>query len=93
MIKPLGDNVVLKLLEAKETTKSGIVLTGSSKERPEEAEVISVGPGKMVDGHKVEMEVKVGDKVLYSKYAGTEVKFEDEEYMIVSQEDILAIVE
>ena len=93
MIKPLGDNVVLKLLEAKETTKSGIVLTGSSKERPEEAEVISVGPGKMVDGHKVEMEVKEGDKVLYSKYAGTEVKFEDEEYMIVSQEDILAIVE
>lgn len=93
MIKPLGDNVVLRLLEVKETTKSGIIFTGSSKERPEEAEVIAVGPGKVVDGHKVEMEVKKGDKVLYAKYAGTEVKFEDEEYMIVSQGDILAIVE
>lgn len=92
-IKPLGERVVIKKLEAEETTKSGIVLTGSAKERPQEAEVIAVGPGAVVNGNRVEMEVKVGDKVLYSKYAGTEVKVEGEEYTILKQEDILAIVE
>lgn len=93
MIKPLGDRVVLKRLEAEETTKSGIVLTGASKEKPQEAEVIAVGPGGYVDGNKVEMEVKVGDKVLFSKYAGTEVKHQGEEVIVVRQNDILAIVE
>lgn len=93
MIKPLGDRVVLKRLEAEETTKSGIVLTGASKEKPQEAEVLAVGPGGYVDGNKVEMEVKVGDKVLFSKYAGTEVKYEGEEIIVVRQNDILAIVE
>lgn len=92
-IKPLGDRVVIKRLEAEEKTKSGIVLTGSAKEKPQEAEIISVGPGTIVDGKRVEMEVKVGDKVLYSKYAGTEVKLDGEEYIILKQEDILAIVE
>ena len=90
---PLSDRVVLKQLEAEETTKSGIVLTGSAKERPQEAEVVAVGPGAMVDGNRVAMEVKVGDKVLYSKYAGTEVKVDGEEYTILKQEDILAVVE
>lgn len=93
MIKPLGDRVVLKRLEAEETTKSGIVLTGASKEKPQEAEVLAVGPGGFVDGNKVEMEVKVGDKVLFSKYAGTEVKHEGVEVIVVRQSDILAIVE
>lgn len=92
-IKPLGQRVVIKKLEAEEKTKSGIVLTGSAKEKPQEAEVVAVGPGAVVDGQKIEMEVKVGDKVLYSKYAGTEVKVEEEEYIILKQEDILAIVE
>lgn len=92
-IKPLGDRVVIKKLEAEETTKSGIVLTGTAKERPQEAEVIAVGLGAIVDGRRVEMEVKVGDKVLYSKYAGSEVKVSGEEYTILKQEDILAIVE
>lgn len=92
-IKPLGDRVVIKRLEAEETTKSGIIVTGTAKERPQEAEVVAVGPGAIVDGKRTEMEVKVGDKVLYSKYAGTEVKFEDEEYTILRQDDILAIVE
>ncbi|MDZ5255057.1 co-chaperone GroES [Clostridium sp. LIBA-8841] len=92
-IKPLGDRVVIKRLEAEETTKSGIIVTGTAKERPQEAEVIAVGPGAIVDGKRTEMEVKVGDKVLYSKYAGTEVKFEGEEYTILRQDDILAIVE
>ncbi len=92
-IKPLGDRVVIKLLETEETTKSGIVLPGSAKEKPQMAEVLAVGPGGMVDGKRVEMEVKVGDKVIYSKYAGTEVKMDDEEYIIVRQNDILAIVE
>lgn len=92
-IKPLGDRVVIKKLEAEETTKSGIIVTGTAKERPQEAEVIAVGPGSIVDGKRTEMEVKVGDKVLYSKYAGTEVKFEGEEYTILRQDDILAIVE
>ncbi len=93
MIRPLGDRVVLRGCEAEETTKSGIVLTGSSKEKPQEAEVLAVGPGGYVDGNKVEMEVKVGDKVLFSKYAGTEVKHEGEEVIVVRQNDILAIIE
>lgn len=92
-IKPLGERVVIKKLEAEEKTKSGIVLTGTAKERPQEAKVVAVGPGAIVDGKRVEMEVKVGDKVLYSKYAGTEVKVDGEEYTILKQEDILAIVE
>ncbi|EGT5620099.1 co-chaperone GroES [Clostridium perfringens] len=92
-IKPLGDRVVIKRLEAEETTKSGIIVTGTAKERPQEAEVVAVGPGAIVDGKRTEMEVKIGDKVLYSKYAGTEVKFEEEEYTILRQDDILAIVE
>jgi Co-chaperonin GroES (HSP10) len=92
-IKPLGERVVIKKLEAEEKTKSGIVLTGTAKERPQEAEVVAVGPGAIVDGNRVAMEVKVGDKVLYSKYAGTEVKVDAEEYTILKQEDILAIVE
>ncbi|MBZ0313485.1 co-chaperone GroES [Clostridium butyricum] len=92
-IKPLGERVVIKRLEAEEKTKSGIVLTGSAKERPQEAEVVAVGPGAVVDGNRIEMEVKVGDKVLYSKYAGTEVKVDGQEYTILKQEDILAIVE
>ena len=92
-IKPLGDRVVIKRLEAEETTKSGIIVTGTAKERPQEAEVIAVGPGAIVDGKRTEMEVKIGDKVLYSKYAGTEVKVDGEEYTILKQEDILAVVE
>ena len=92
-IKPLGDRVVIKRLEAEETTKSGIIVTGTAKERPQEAEVVAVGPGAIIDGKRTEMEVKIGDKVIYSKYAGTEVKFEGEEYTILRQDDILAIVE
>ncbi|MCT4542658.1 MAG: co-chaperone GroES [Vallitalea sp.] len=90
---PLGDRVVIKQLEAEQVTKSGIVLPTGAKEKPQEAEVIAVGPGGMVDGKEVKMEVKVGDKIIYSKYAGTEVKLEDNEYIIVKQSDILAIVE
>ena len=90
---PLGDRVVLKQLEAEETTKSGIVLQGQAKEKPQEAEVIAVGPGGVVDGKEVVMQVKVGDKVIYSKYAGTDVELEGEKYIIVKQNDILAIVE
>ena len=90
---PLGDRVVLKALVAEETTKSGIVLPGQNKEKTQQAEVIAVGPGGMVNGNEVKMEVSVGDKVIYSKYSGTEVKVdEDEEYSIVSQSDILAII-
>ena len=92
-IKPLGERSVLKKLEAESTTKSGIVLTGTAKEQPQEAEVMAVGPGAVVDGKRVEMEVKVGDKILYSKYAGTDVKVAGEEYIILRQDDILAIVE
>jgi len=92
-IKPLGDRVVIKKLEAETTTKSGIVLTGTAKEQPQEAEIMAVGPGAIVDGNRVEMEVKVGDKVLYSKYAGTDVKVDGEEYIILKQDDILAIVQ
>ncbi|MBD5516735.1 MAG: co-chaperone GroES [Lachnospiraceae bacterium] len=92
-LTPLGDRVVLKQLVAEETTKSGIVLPGQSKEKPQQAEVIAVGPGGMIDGKEVKMEVKVGDQVIYSKYAGTEVKLDDEEYIIVRQSDILAVVQ
>lgn len=91
-LTPLGDRVVLKQLEAEETTKSGIVLPGQSKEKPQQAEVIAVGPGGMVDGKEVKMEVKVGDQVIFSKYSGTEVKLDEEEYIIVRQNDILAVV-
>jgi len=92
-IKPLGDRVVLKSMESEETTKSGIVLTGSAKEKPQTAEILAVGPGGMVEGKEVVMTVKVGDIVLYSKYAGTEVKLNDDEFIIVRQSDLLAIVE
>ena len=92
-LKPLGDRVVIKQLEAEETTKSGIVLPGTAKEKPQEAEVVAVGPGGVVDGKEIKMEVKVGDKIIYSKYAGTEVKLQEEELIIVKQSDILAIVE
>ena len=90
---PLGDRVVLKHLEAEEKTKSGIVLAGQAKEKPQEAEVIAVGPGGVIDGKEVKMEVAVGAKVIYQKYAGTEVKLDGEEYVIVKQSDILAVVE
>ncbi len=90
---PLGDKVVLKQLVAEETTKSGIVLPGQAKEKPQQAEVIAVGPGGVVDGKEVTMQVKVGDKVIFSKYSGTEVKLEDQEYIVVKQNDIVAIVE
>ena len=89
---PLGDRVVLKQVEAEETTKSGIVLPGQAQEKPQQAEVVAVGPGGVVDGKEVKMEVAVGDKVIYSKYAGTEVKMDGTEYIIVKQNDILAIV-
>lgn len=92
-LKPLGDRVVIKQLKAEEKTKSGIVLPSNAKEKPQEAEVVAVGPGGVVDGKEVKMEVAPGNKVIYSKYAGTEVKIDDEEYIIVRQSDILAIVE
>ena len=92
-IKPLADRVVIKMLEAEETTKSGIILTSAAQEKPQVAEVVAVGPGGVVDGKEITMEVKVGDKVLTSKYAGTEVKLDGEEYTILRQSDILAIVE
>lgn len=90
---PLLDRVVLKQLEAEETTKSGIVIPNQAKEKPQQAEVIAVGPGGMVDGKEIKMQVKTGDKVIYSKYSGTEVKLEGEDFIIVKQNDILAIVE
>ena len=93
MIKPLGDRVLIKMKEAEETTKSGIILTTGSKEKPQIAEVVEVGPGEKVDGKLQEMYVKKGDNVYVSKYAGTEVKYEGEDYIIVKQEDILAIVD
>ena len=92
-MKPLGDRVVIKNMEAEETTKGGIILTAAAKEKPLMAEVIAVGPGGVVDGKEVTMQVKVGEKVIYSKYAGTEVKMDGEEFIIVKQSDILAIVE
>lgn len=92
-LKPLADRVILKMVEAEETTKGGIILTGSAKEKPDVAEVLAVGPGGMVDGKEVVMNVKPGDKVIYSKYAGTEVKIDGQEIIIVRQSDILATVE
>lgn len=92
-LKPLSDRVVLKHLEAEETTKSGIILASSAQEKPQEAEVIAVGPGGVVDGKEVAMQVKKGQRVITSKYAGTEVKLDGEDYVIVRQDDILAIVE
>ena len=93
MIKPLEDRVLLKMVEAEETTKSGIILSSGSQEKPQVAEVIAVGPGKVEDGKKIEMNIKVGDKVITSKYSGTEIKYEGTEYIIIKQSDILAIVE
>jgi len=92
-LKPLGDRVVVKQLEAQEMTKGGIILAAQSQEKPQEAEVVAVGPGGIVDGKEIKMEVKPGDKIIYSKYAGTEVKLDKEEYIIVRQNDILAVVE
>ncbi|MBR6754664.1 MAG: co-chaperone GroES [Clostridia bacterium] len=92
-LKPLSDRVVVKMVEAEETTKSGIILTGAAKEKPQIAQVVEVGPGGLVDGKEVVMTVKVGDKVITSKYSGTEIKLDGEEYIIVRQNDILAIVE
>ena len=93
MIKPLGDRVLIKMKEAEETTKSGIILASAAKEKPQIAEVIEVGPGEKIDGKVEEMAVKKGDNIIVSKYSGTEVKYEGEEYLIVKQDDILAIVE
>ncbi len=92
-LTPLGDRVVLKQLVAEETTKSGIVLPGQAKEKPQQAEVVAVGPGGVIDGKEVTMQVKVGQKVIFSKYAGTEVKIDDEEFIVVKQNDILAVIE
>ena len=92
-IKPLADRVVVKMAEVEETTKSGIILTGSAKEKPQVAEIVAVGPGGIVDGVEVKMYLSVGDKVLISKYAGAEVKFDGVDYTIIRQADVLAIVE
>ena len=92
-IKPLADRVVVKMVEAEETTKSGIILTASAQEKPQVAEVLEVGPGGLVDGNEVVMNVKVGDRVITSKYSGTEIKLDGQEYIIVRQSDILAIVD
>ncbi len=92
-LKPLCDRVVVKQLDAEEKTKSGIVLPGQAKEKPQEAEIVAVGPGGIVDGKEVKMEVKVGEKVIYSKYSGNEVKVDGVEYIIIKQSDILAVVE
>ena len=92
-IKPLADRVGIKMLEAEETTKSGIILAGTAKEKPQVAEVVAVGPGGVVDGKEVKMELTVGDKVIMSKYAGTEVKLDGEEYIILRQSDVLAKID
>ena len=92
-IRPLADRIVIKMVEAEETTKSGIILAGTAKEKPQVAEVLAVGPGGVVDGKEIKMELKVGDKVLMSKYAGTEIKLDGQEYTILRQSDVLAIVE
>ncbi|NLV98411.1 MAG: co-chaperone GroES [Clostridiaceae bacterium] len=92
-IRPLGDRVVIRMLESEETTKGGIVLPSSAKEKPQVAEIVAVGPGGIIEGKDVIMEVEVGDRVLISKYAGTEVKVDDDEFTILRQGDILAIVE
>ena len=93
MIKPLEDRVLLKMVEAEETTKSGIILSSGSQEKPQIAEVIAVGPGRTEDGKKIEMRIKVGDKVITSKYSGTEIKYEGQEYIIAKESDVLAIVD
>ncbi len=93
MLKPLSDRVIVKMTEAEETTKSGIILSSGSKEKPQIAEVVAVGPGGEIDGSKVEMVVKKGDKVVINKYSGTEVKYEGENYIIIRQNDILALVD
>ena len=93
MLKPLADRVVIKMTKAEETTKSGIILSEGSKEKPQIAEVVAVGPGGTVEGKEIEMYVKVGDKVVINKYSGTEIKYEGEDYIIVKQSDILAIAE
>ncbi len=93
MIKPLADRVLIKMMESEETTKSGIILAGKAQEKPQIAEVLAVGPGGNIDGHEITMQVKVGDKVIVSKYAGTEVKYDAKDYIIVKQNDILAIVD
>lgn len=92
-IKPLGDRVVIKMIEMEETTKSGILLPGTAKEKPQVAEIVAVGPGGNIEGKEIVMQVKVGDRVLISKYAGTEIKVNENEYTILKQSDILAIVE
>lgn len=92
-LRPLGDRVIIQKVEAEETTKSGIVLPGTAKEKPQMAKIIAVGPGGIVDGKEIKMEVKVGDKVIFSKYSGNEVKIDNVEYIILKQDDILAIVE
>lgn len=92
-LSPLGDRVVLKQMKAEETTKSGLVLPGNAQEKPQQAEVIAVGPGGIVDGKEVEMQVSVGDIVIYSKYSGTEVKLDEDEFIVVRQNDIVAKVE
>jgi chaperonin GroES len=92
-IKPLGDRVVIKVMESEETTKSGIVLPGTAKEKPMQGEVLAIGSGEIIDGKKVPLEVKVGDKVIYSKYSGSEIKMDGNEYLIIRQSDILAIVQ
>ena len=93
MIKPLGDRVLIKMIESEETTKSGIILSPASKERPQIAEVLEVGPGEVVDGKTIEMKVKKGDKVIVNKYSGTEIKYDGQEMIIVKQSDVLAVVE
>lgn len=92
-IRPLSDRVLIKRLEAEETTKSGILLSAAAKEKPQEAEVVAVGPGKVEDGREIKMEVKVGDIVLFSKYSGNEIKYEGTEYIILKQDELLAIIE
>ena len=93
MIKPLADKILIKMIEAEETTKSGIILANNAKEKPQIAEVLAVGPGGNVEGKQIEMNIKVGDKIIVSKYSGTEIKYEGEDYIIVKQSDVLAIVE
>ena len=93
MLKPLLDKVVVKMVEAEETTKSGIILTGAAKEKPSVAEIVAVGPGGVIDGKEIVMTVKPGERVITSKYSGTEVKFDGQDYIIIKQSDILAIVE
>ncbi|GAQ25385.1 10 kDa chaperonin [Tepidanaerobacter syntrophicus] len=92
-IKPLGDRIVIKVLKEEEKTKGGIVLPDTAKEKPQKGEVVAVGSGEIIDGKKVPLEVKVGDKIIFSKYAGTEVKLDEEEYLILRQSDVLAILE